>query len=200
MQLQSAVDITGSLLECDLLSMYQKYKHVIFDYRTFRKTANTARAIFQDERIKELALKWHVEACAVRKNVKKMETKRSQNRRIQKMLGRRRGARVTHVLTVDLVTNDPHNCTTKREVEATNIGYLPEIFLCGDNISLRQSSLLEAFGYTGVMVAGNDVTVGTYIPPCETDEYTKLFLKCIKQPNHVPESAIPDAFNTKDYV
>ena len=96
-RLQSAVGIIGRPLECDILSMYQKYKQVIFDYRNFRKTANITRAIFQDEHIKELALKRYAEACAVRKNIKRLETKRSQSRKIQTMLGNRRGSIVTKV-------------------------------------------------------------------------------------------------------
>jgi len=104
------------------------------------------------------------------------------------------------VQTMNPVTNEPHNCTTKQEVEAANIGYLPELFLCGDNTPLRQSTLLEAFGYTGDTAVGDTVTVGTYISPSETDKYTKLFLKCMKRLNHVPESAISDVFSTKYYV
>jgi len=72
--------------------------------------------------------------------------------------------------------------------------------MCGDNTPLSQSPLLEAFGYTGDTAAGDVVTAGTYIQPSETDEYTKLFLKCMKRPNHVPESAIPDVISTKNYV
>jgi len=70
MRLQPAVGITGRPLECDLLSMYQKHKQAIFDYRTFRKTASTTRAIFQDEHIEELAFNGNAEACAVKENIK----------------------------------------------------------------------------------------------------------------------------------
>jgi len=52
--------------------MYQQYTQVIFDYCTFRKTANTTRATFQDEKIEELALAVNIEACAARKNIKNM--------------------------------------------------------------------------------------------------------------------------------
>ena len=131
---------------------------------------------------------------------KNLEAKRSQNKRIQTMLGNSRGNGVTQVQTLDPVTNEPHNCTTKKEVEAVNVGYLPELFLCGDNTPLRQSLFLEAFGYTGDMAEGDSVTAGTYIPPREADEYTKLFLKCMKRPNHIPESTTPDVFSTKDHV
>lgn len=116
------------------------------------------------------------------------------------MMGNRRGTGVTQVQTVDPVTKEPHNCTTKQDVEVANIGDLPFFFLCGGNIPLRQSALLEDFGYTSDTAAGNAVTVGTYISPSETDEDTKLFLKCTKRLNHVPDSAIPDVFSTKDYV
>jgi len=75
----------------------------------------------------------------------------------------------------DPVTNETHNCTTKQEVEAANISYLPDFFLCGDNTPLRTSPLLDDFGYTGDMAAGNEVTSDTYIPPSDTDEYTHFF-------------------------
>ena len=116
------------------------------------------------------------------------------------MIGNKRGPGVTLVEIVDPLTNEPHTCTSKQEVEAAHIKYLPELFLCGDETPLRQNSLLQAFGYTGDTVAGDEVTAGTYIPPPDTDEYTKLFLKCMKRPDHVPESAIPDIFSTNDYV
>ena len=59
---------------------------------------------------------------------------------------------------------------------------------------------MEAFGYTGDTVAGDAVTAGTYVPPVDTDEYTKLFLKCMKRPEHVPDKTINEVYSTKDYV
>ena len=199
-RLQKAVDIFGKPLDSDLQSMYLQYKQVIFDYRTFRKTASTSRSTFQDKRIEEYALQGNLEACTVRKNIKNKEAKRSQNRRIQSMIGNKRGPGVTQVETMDPLTNESHTCTSKQEVEAAHIKYLPELFLCGDETPLRQNPLLKAFGYRGDTVRGDEVTAGTYIPPPDTDEYTKLFLKCMKRPDHVPESAIPDIFSTNDYV
>lgn len=75
--------------------------------------------------------------------------------------------------------NPTHTCTTKQQVEAVNIGYLPELFMCGDNTPLRQSPLLEVFRYIGDTAAGDAVIAGIYIPPPETDEHTKLCLKCM---------------------
>ena len=75
----------------------------------------------------------------------------------------------------DPVTNETHNCTTKQEVEAANISYLPDFFLCGDNTPLRTSPLLDAFSYTGDTPAGYEVRVGTYTPPSDTDEYKNCF-------------------------
>ena len=101
---------------------------------------------------------------------------------------------------IDPITNITSNCTTKNEVEKAIIGYLPELFLCADNTPLRSSPLVQEFGYMGDTTAGDEVTAGTYVPPHDTDEYTKLFLKCMKRPDHVPESAIVDIFSTDDYV
>lgn len=95
------------------------------------------------------------------------------------MLGNTRGAGMIRVKIVNLVTNEIHNCTMKQEVEAANIGYLPELFLCGEITPLRQSPLLEAFGYTDDTAAGDAVTAGTYIPPSDTDEYTTPLMKCM---------------------
>ena len=180
--------------------MYQQYKQVIYDYREFLKRACTSRTIFQDKRIEELALTDSIEAYSIRKNIKNLEVTRSQHRKIQAMLGNRRGTGVKQVQMVDHITNITSNCTTKNEVEKVNNGYLPALFMCADNTHLRSSPLVEEFGYTGDTTAGDEVTAGTYVPPHATDEYTKLFLKCMKRPDHVPESSIAEIFSTDDYV
>lgn len=75
-QLQSTCGIGGQLLDPDLVSMYHQYKHVIFDYQTFRKTAITTRTILQDARIETLALANNLEASVVHKKVKHAEESR----------------------------------------------------------------------------------------------------------------------------
>ena len=40
--------------------------------------------------------------------------------------------------------------------------------------------MVVEFGYTGDTVAGDAVTAGTYSPPDNTDECTKLLLKYLK--------------------
>lgn len=74
---------------------------------------------------------------------------RAQNRKNQTMLSNKQGAGVTQIQNFDPVTNETRTCTTKQDVEVANIGYLPELFLCGDNNHLRQPPLLEAFEYIG---------------------------------------------------
>lgn len=116
------------------------------------------------------------------------------------MLGNKRGDEVTQVQIVDPVTKETRTCTTKQEVKPANIGHLPELFIRGDDTPLRQPPRMYEFGYTGDMAAGDAVNAGTYIPPRGTYENTKLFLKSMKRPDRVPESAISDVFSTKDYV
>ena len=70
MRLQGRCGITGIPLELDLQSMLHQYKQIIFDYRTFRKSAATTRAAFQDSRIEELALSGNQEATSIRKKIK----------------------------------------------------------------------------------------------------------------------------------
>ena len=48
----------------------------------------------------------------------------------------------------------------KNDVKTANIGYLPELFLCGDDTLLRSPSLLEEFGYTGNTCTCDEVTAG----------------------------------------
>ena len=96
--------------------------------------------------------------------------------------------------------NEVIKYTTKCDIERSNIEYLPELFLCEDDTPLQSPPLLEEFGYIGNTCAGDKVTVGTYIPPPDTDEYTKLFLECFKHPPHIPEKTIKDSFSTSDYV
>ena len=50
------------------------------------------------------------------------------------------------------------------------------------------------------MNAGDDVTASTYIPPDNVDEHMKLFMKCLKLPDSVPDGTIPDYFSIEDYV
>ena len=76
--------------------------------------------------------------------------------------------------------------TTQSAIEQANIEYLPALYLCVDDTSLRTLPLLEEFEYTGDTIAGDEVTAGTYIPPPQTNEYTQLFLKGLKRPDHVP--------------
>ena len=101
---------------------------------------------------------------------------------------------------MDPLTDELIECTTRKEVETANLEYLPELFICANDTPLRLSPLLEDFGYTGDTKAGDEVTAGTYIPPQGTDEYTKLFLKCARQPAHVADLTISDRFTTKNYI
>ena len=48
LRLQGRCGITGRPLDLDLQSMLLQYKQIIFDYRTFRKTAASTRTAFQD--------------------------------------------------------------------------------------------------------------------------------------------------------
>ena len=60
--------------------------------------------------------------------------------------------------------------------------YFPGMFLCVDDILLRTQPLIVEFYYTGDTRDGDKVTSGTYSPPDETCEYTKLFPKCQRYP------------------
>ena len=71
------------------------------------------------------------------------------------------------------------NYTTKHEIEHVIIEYLSEIFLCADNPQLQSFPLLDEFCYACDTLAGDKVTVGTYISPLGTDEHTQLFLQCM---------------------
>ena len=88
--------------------------------------------------------------------------------------------------TTDETTNVVTEHSIKTAIEQASIEYLPELFLCVDNTPLRTSPLLEETGYTGDTIAGDAVTEGTYIPPSNTDEHTKLVLQCMKRLDHVP--------------
>ena len=116
------------------------------------------------------------------------------------MLQKNKGTGVIRVTKVDPLTYELVECTTRKEVETANLEYLPELFLCANDKPLRLSPLLEDFGYTDDTKSGDEVTAGTYIPPQGTDEYTKLFLKCVCRPAHVPDLTISDRFTTKNYT
>ena len=60
--------------------------------------------------------------------------------------------------------------------------------------------MIAEFGYTGDTTAGDEVTEGTYIPPTNTDKYTKLFLSCLSRPDNIQDNMIPTKFSTQDYV
>ena len=113
------------------------------------------------------------------------------------MLQKNKCTGVTIVTKVDPLTDELIECTTRKEVETSNLEYLPELFLCADNTSVHSSPLLEDFGYTGNTKSGDEVTDGTYIPPQGTDEYTKLFLRCARRPAHVLDLTISDRFTPK---
>ena len=78
--------------------------------------------------------------------------------------------------------------------------YLPGLFLCVDDTPLHTQPLVAEFVYTGNTQTGDKVASCTFSPPAGTDEYTKLFLKCLKRPSHVPDCTISDVFSTADYV
>ena len=71
--------------------------------------------------------------------------------------------------------------------------------MCIENKQLS-SLLLNNFGYTGDIIAGDEVTAGIYIPPPDTDEHINFFLKCMQHPKHVPDATIIDSFTTEDYI
>ena len=101
---------------------------------------------------------------------------------------------------MDPLTDEFTECTTKTEVEAANLEYLPELFICANDTPLHLSPLLDDFGYNGDTKASDEVTAGTYIPPQGTDEYTKLFLKCARQLAHVATLTVSDRFTRKPYI
>lgn len=116
MRLKKTCGSSGWHLDSDLESMYTHYKQVIYSYIEFRKRAVTSRTTSQDKRIEEVVLSGDMEASTIRR-IKYDETTRSQNRRIQIMLGKNKGTGVTEVTSVDRITQEVVTCTKKSEVE-----------------------------------------------------------------------------------
>ena len=85
-RLQPSCRINAQPLELELADVYLQHMSMILNYRVFIKTAATARAIFQDARVEELALAGDAEASLVCKRVKNIEMSRSQHHRIKSML------------------------------------------------------------------------------------------------------------------
>ena len=130
------------------------------------------------------------------KNIKNAEESRTRTRRIQKKLQKNKGTGITRVTKVDPLTNELIDCTIRKEVETVNLEYLPDLFSAPMTHLYVWYRYSKIVGYTGDKKSGYEVTAGTYIPPQGTDEYTKLFLKCARQPAHVPDLTISERFIT----
>ena len=116
------------------------------------------------------------------------------------MLGNNRRTGVAQMNTINPITSEVIEHTNYNDIEHTHIQYLPGLFLYADDPLLRSSPSLNDFGYTGDAIAGDEITARTYVPLPDTDEYTKLFLKCIQCPKHVPDATVSNYFTTEDDV
>ena len=103
--LQKACNAIGRPLDLDLPKMYRQCKENIFNYRTFRKTAETSGATFQDQQIEKLALSGQTEVSSVQLRIANLEASQAHNRMIKNALGNNKCTGVTQIVEIDPYTS-----------------------------------------------------------------------------------------------
>jgi hypothetical protein len=126
------------------------------------------------------------------KNLKHREKQRNEARRIRRLRNKKgKGGKVVKVIEV-LNQEAPEaehirvERTTKSDMEGAAQRENEYRFTKALVTDFYQEPLLSDIGILGNGPRAHEVTAGTYEPPEDLNPYTKLFLKALKKPDHVP--------------
>lgn len=131
------------------------------------------------------------------KNLILQEKSRTMHRRVKRVLGKNQMAALTMVEAPTGPNGEWEEVTDKNGIEQACIDENRRRFMQCTNTPFFTSSLYQEVGPLGIGPAAEHILAGTYQPPEDIDEHTKIFLTGLKA--RVPRNAWQPRINTLDY-
>ena len=153
----------------------------------------------------ELRESWLMELAAIKakqyggdqykhySNLIAQERQRIASRRMKGAMGKLHGNGIT---TAQVTQNDGtiREYTTKEDIEQACLDENKKKFSQTNSTPLMMGSLADELGFDGTSEVCQQILDGVYIPPPDTDEYTKAYIKELKRPNNLqdtPTATVP---------
>ena len=153
------------------------------EYKQARKVADTWRKDFLENLAKARAEDKGTSQDTELKQLKAIKKAKTTGRRVRNALGKGGKGLATELHRPIPESDEIEICDTQDTVVDASIEENTKRFTRAIEISpFCQEPLLSQIGWLGEGPAVEEILAGTYEPPPETDEYTKLFLEHLKMP------------------